>query len=76
MGKKPVREGGPSLVEEDMEVWAKDNKMTLDEVKKKIREEITTGKDVKFMTDHLLHHMAEGWGMTVDEAKRNMLDML
>lgn len=40
MGKKPVSEGGPSLIEDD--------------IKK----------------------MSEGWGMSVEESKKNMLQML
>lgn len=76
MGKKPVREGGPSLVEEDLELWAKEKNMTLDEVKKAVKNDITTTGKKMFLTDHLLEHLAEGWGMTVDETKRNMLDLL
>jgi len=76
MGKKPVREGGHSLVEEDIELWAKKNSMTPDEVKREIKKDLTEKGDKKFITDHLLHHMSEGWGMTVDETKRNILDML
>ena len=85
MGKKPVREGGPSLVEEDMEVWAKEEGMTLADVKSNLNEQMGCGCDYPaptkkaskvFLSEEKLKFMAEGWQMDVHEIKRNICDLL
>lgn len=85
MGKKPLREGGPSLVEEDMEEWAKKEGMSLDDIKANISEELSCECDYpkpskktkeKLLPESRLKMMAEGWGMDVGEAKHNVCDLL
>ena len=85
MGKKPMREGGPSMVEEDMELWAKEEGMTIADVKANINEELGCGNDYPkptkkpkqiFLTPEKLDMMSKGWGMTVNETKKNICDML
>ena len=85
MGKKRMEEGGPSLIEEDIEVWAKEEGMTVDDAKNNMREELSCDCDHpkperkpkhKFLSDERLKTMSEGWGMTVHETKHNLCDML
>jgi len=87
MGKKPVREGGPSLVEEDLELFAKQKGITLEEIKSTLYDELgcnckkektTLPKklDKNLLSEETLHHMSHDWGMSVEETKKNICDLL
>ncbi len=87
MGKKPFREGGPSLVEEDQQMIADKNGMSLIDAKRKLTDQLNCKcdhnhkpaekkADKPLLSDHDMHHLAEGWGMTEEEAHQNICWLL
>lgn len=87
MGKNPVRENGPSLVEEDLQWMAKEQSMSLDDIKSNLYDQLGCNckKDKKLspqktnkplLSEEKLHQMSHEWGMSVEETKKNICDLL